>query len=148
MHSRFSGKSAHILLVDDDPINVRLAIEALQESDLSLIIDVAPDGVEAIAFLHRQGEYAGVPRPDLILLDLNMPRKDGREVLAEIKADPELKRIPVVMLTTSQDDQDVLLVYNLGANCYIAKPVDFEHLAKVLQVLVDFWFSIVQLPPN
>jgi len=127
---------------------VRLALETLQENKLHLIIDVTRNGVEAMAFLHRQGEHADAPRPDLILLDLHMPRKDGREVLAEMKADPELKRIPVVMLTTSEADQDVLRSYNLGANCYIIKPVDFAQFAKVVQSIEDFWFTIVRLPPH
>ena len=146
--SRLPAKPAHILLVDDDPGDVRLTLEALHESTLHLMIDVARDGVETMAFLYRQGEHAAAPRPDLILLDLHMPRKDGREVLAEMKADPELKRIPVVLLTTSEADQDVLMSYNLGANCYIVKPVDFAQFAKVVQSIEAFWFTVVRLPPH
>jgi two-component system, chemotaxis family, response regulator Rcp1 len=140
------GKPAHILLVDDDPIDVRLTLESLQEGKIYLLCDVVRDGVEAMAFLRRQGEHVGAPRPDLILLDLNMPRKDGREVLADMRADPALRRIPVVILTTSQADEDVLSTYNLGANCYITKPVDLEQFTKVVLSIEDFWFTIVRLP--
>ena len=148
MLSTASATLVHILLVDDDPGDVRLTMEALRESKLYIECNVASDGIEAMDFLHRDGEHVSAQRPDLILLDLNMPRKDGREVLAEIKADPELKRIPVVMLTTSQADRDVLMAYNLGVNCYITKPVDFDQLAKVVRALENFWFTIVRLPPE
>ena len=148
MLSTASATLVHILLVDDDPGDVRLTMEALRESKLYIECNVASDGIEAMDFLHRDGEHVSAQRPDLILLDLNMPRKDGREVLAEIKADPELERIPVVMLTTSQADGDVLMAYNLGVNCYITKPVDFDQLAKVVRALENFWFTIVRLPPE
>jgi CheY-like chemotaxis protein len=111
-------------------------------------VHVAKDGVEGIEFLHRQGQFADAPRPDIILLDLNLPRKDGREVLAEIKADPELRRIPVVILTTSTAEQDVLKTYNLHANCYITKPVDLDQFIAVVQSIETFWFSIVKLAPS
>ena len=142
------GQPAHILLVDDDPVDVRLTLESLQEGKIHLLCDVVRDGVEAMAFLRRQGEHVGASHPDLILLDLNMPRKDGREVLAEMRADPALRHIPVVILTTSQADEDVLSTYNLGANCYITKPVDFEQFTKVVQSIEDFWFTIVRLPKD
>jgi two-component system response regulator len=122
--------------------------EALHESKVDIEFPVARDGVEAMAFLRQQGEHASAPRPDLILLDLNIPRKDGREVLAEMKTDPELKHIPVTMLTISEADQDILLAYRLGANCYLTKSVDFEQLAKTLQAVAHFWFTIVRLPPH
>jgi two-component system, chemotaxis family, response regulator Rcp1 len=109
---------------------------------------VAGDGIEALAYLRREGPYSDVTRPDIILLDLNMPRKDGREVLKEIKADPQLRRIPVVILTTSQADQDILHSYDLGANCYITKPVDLEQLTTVVQAIENFWFTVVKLPPR
>lgn len=146
MNHEFSGEPLYILLVDDNPLDVRLTMEALKDSKLHLVIDVARDGVEAMAFLQRQGAHAAAQRPDLILLDLNMPRKDGREVLAEMKADPALRHIPVVILTTSDADQDVLITYDLGANCYVTKPVDLDQFAKVVQSITDFWFTIVRLP--
>jgi two-component system response regulator len=111
-------------------------------------LHIAADGVEALAFLRKEGKYANVPTPDLILLDLNMPRKDGREVLAEIKADKVLKRIPVVILTTSQAEADILKTYNLHANCFITKPVDLDQFLQMIKSLQDFWFSIVKLPPK
>lgn len=111
-------------------------------------LSIVKDGVEALAFLRRQGRYEGAARPDLILLDLNLPRKDGREVLAEIKTDTNLKRIPVVILTTSDADEDILKSYELHANCYIKKPVDLEQFIKVVQSIEDFWISIVKLPPH
>ena len=143
-----SGRLAEILLVEDSPGDVRLTREALKESKVRNQLSVAEDGVEAMAFLRREGKYSGAVRPDLILLDLNLPRKDGREVLAEIKADETLKRIPVVILTTSDAEQDVLKGYDLHANCYITKPVDFERFISVVKSIDDFWFSIVKLPPH
>ena len=139
-------KPIEILLVEDNPGDVELAREALQTGKVNNSLQVVGDGVFAMEFLRRQGKYAGAPRPDLILLDLNMPRKDGREVLAEIKADPDLKRIPVVILTTSQAEEDILKTYNLHANCFITKPIDLNQFIKVVQAIEDFWFTIVQLP--
>jgi len=135
-------------LVEDNPADVRLTEEALKESKIRNRLFVVNDGVEAIEFLRQQGEYAGSPRPDLVLLDLNLPRKDGREVLADIKTDEELKRIPVVVLTTSQDECDLLRSYNLHANCYIQKPVDLDRFLEVVRSVEDFWLSIVRLPPK
>jgi two-component system, chemotaxis family, response regulator Rcp1 len=140
------NKPVEILLVEDNPADVRLTMEALKEGRLLNRVSVAEDGVEALAFLRQQGKYAAEVRPDLILLDLNLPKKDGREVLAEIKDDPELKRIPVLVLTTSTAEQDVLKTYDLHANCYINKPVDFEQFIKVVKCVGDFWFSVVILP--
>jgi two-component system, chemotaxis family, response regulator Rcp1 len=137
-----------ILLVDDSPGDVRLAVEALKESRILNKIFVARDGVEAIAFLKKEGKFAGMPRPDVIFLDLNMPRKDGREVLGEIKDDPEFRRIPVVVLTISSSDEDIMKAYNLHANCYITKPVNLDQFNKVVNTIDCFWFSIVKLPPK
>jgi CheY-like chemotaxis protein len=130
-----------ILLVEDNPGDVRLTQEALKEGDLPNQLHVVKDGVEALAFLRREGVHADAPRPDLILLDLNLPKKSGREVLEVIKQDDGLKRIPVVVLTTSDAKTDIVQVYDLHANCFITKPVDLEDIE-------EFWFSIVQLPPN
>jgi chemotaxis family two-component system response regulator Rcp1 len=138
----------HILLVDDDPGDVRLTLEALKRSKLYSSIDNVENGEEALAYLRRQGKYANAPNPDLILLDLNMPRKDGRETLDEIKSDPELRRIPVVILTTSSSEADVLKSYDLGANCFITKPVDLAQFMKVIHETESFWFAVVKLPPK
>ncbi|HKA32819.1 MAG TPA: response regulator [Candidatus Binatia bacterium] len=138
--------SAKILLVEDNPGDVRLTMEALKEGKILNEISVAEDGVEAIAFLRRTGKYTAVSRPDLILLDLNLPKKDGREVLEEIKGDADLKKIPVVVLTTSAAERDILRAYNLHANCYITKPVDLEQFMRVVQSIEDFWLTIVKLP--
>ncbi|HSE59604.1 MAG TPA: response regulator [Nitrospiraceae bacterium] len=135
-----------ILLIEDNPGDVRLTMEALKEAKVINHLTVLKDGVEAMAFLRRQGPYTKAPRPHLILLDLNLPKKDGREVLADIKADNTLKHIPIVVLTTSQDEQDVLKSYNLHANCYITKPVDLEQFIKVVRSIEDFWLGIVVLP--
>jgi chemotaxis family two-component system response regulator Rcp1 len=135
-----------ILLVEDNPGDVRLTREALRDGKVQNNLHVVPDGVEAMAFLHREGKYASSPRPDVILLDLNLPKKNGREVLAEVKSDPELSRIPVVILTTSEDEEDVMRAYDFHANCYITKPVDFEQFIKVVRSIEDFWFTIVRLP--
>jgi chemotaxis family two-component system response regulator Rcp1 len=140
------GRPIEILLVEDNPGDVRLTQESLRESKVRNNLHVAPDGVAALDFLHRDGRYAGVPRPDLILLDLNLPKKDGREVLAEIKADPALKTIPVVVLTTSSAEQDVLRSYELQAASYITKPVDLEQFITVVKSIEDFWLTIVTLP--
>ncbi|HPV83569.1 MAG TPA: response regulator [Nitrospira sp.] len=141
-------KPIEILLVEDNPGDVRLTIEALKEAKVINHLTVVKDGVEALAFLRRQGSYDTAPRPHLILLDLNLPRKDGREVLADIKTDDNLKRIPVVVLTTSQDEQDVLKSYNLHANCYITKPVDLDQFVRVVRSIEDFWLGIVVLPAS
>lgn len=141
-------KPVEILLVEDNPGDVRLTREALKEAKVINHLTVLKDGVEALAFLRREGQYAQAARPHLILLDLNLPKKDGREVLAEIKADDKLKRIPVVVLTTSQDEQDVVKTYHLHANCYVTKPVDLEQFITVVKSIEDFWFGIVVLPKN
>jgi chemotaxis family two-component system response regulator Rcp1 len=143
-----SGKPIEILLVEDNPGDARLAREALKDGKVRNTLYHVKDGVEAMNFLRRKGEHANAPRPDLILLDLNLPRKDGREVLAEIKADPALRRIPVVVLTTSKDEEDVLKTYNLHANCFISKPLDLQQFVKVVKSIEDFWLTIVKLPPN
>jgi two-component system, chemotaxis family, response regulator Rcp1 len=135
-----------VLLVEDDPADVRLTLEAMKESKLHAEMDIVNNGVEALSFLHNQLGYAYAKRPDLILLDLNMPKMNGRELLARIKADSQLKRIPVVILTTSSADQDVLHAYNLGANCYITKPVDLEQFTRVVLSIEDFWFTVVKFP--
>lgn len=137
---------AEILLVEDNPGDVDLTLEALEEAKLRNNVHVAIDGVEAMAFLRREEEYGSVPRPDLILLDLNLPRKDGREVLKEVKEDPTLRRIPVVVLTTSEAEQDILDAYEYRANAYIVKPVDFERFFRTIQTLEDFWLTVVRLP--
>lgn len=141
-------RPVQILLVEDNPGDVRLTMEALKEAKVVNKLTVVKDGIEALSLLRREGPHAGAARPDLILLDLNLPRKDGREVLAEIKADDNLKRIPVVILTTSQDEQDVLKTYNLYANCYITKPVDLDQFITVVKSIEDFWLGIVVLPRN
>jgi chemotaxis family two-component system response regulator Rcp1 len=137
-----------ILLVEDNPGDVRLTLEALKDGKVLNHLSVVGDGVEAIAFLHQEGAYANAPSPDLIFLDLNLPKKDGREVLQEIKNDESLKHIPVVVLTTSNADKDILRTYELHANCYITKPVDFEQFTKVVKSIEDFWLTIVKLPQN
>jgi two-component system, chemotaxis family, response regulator Rcp1 len=148
MSSTDGSRPVDILLVEDNPGDVRLTIEALKDGKVRNRLNVAVDGVEALAFLRREGKYANAPRPDVILLDLNLPRKDGREVLAEIKEDEELRRIPVVVLTTSSSEQDILRTYSLHANCYITKPVDLDQFIRVVQGIEDFWLSIVKLPPG
>jgi len=140
------GRPIEILLVEDNPGDVRLTIEALKEGKVRNRLSVARDGVEALAFLRREGPHATAARPDLILLDLNLPRKDGREVLAEIKDDAQLRRIPVVVLTTSKAEEDILRTYDLHANCYINKPVDLEQFISVVRSIDDFWLSVVRLP--
>jgi CheY-like chemotaxis protein len=137
-----------ILLVEDNPGDVRLTREALKEGKVYSNLHTVKDGIEAMDFLRRKGEYADVPRPDIILLDLNLPKKDGREVLEEIKTDENLKRIPVVVLTTSKAEEDVLRTYNLHANCYVTKPVDLEKFIVVVKSIDVFWLTVVTLPPN
>jgi chemotaxis family two-component system response regulator Rcp1 len=142
------GSSIEILLAEDNPGDVRLTREALKESKIRNNLNVVPDGMEAMAFLRRQGKYADAPTPDLVLLDLNLPKKDGREVLAEIKSDPAFKRIPVVIITSSQAEQDILCTYDLHANCYVTKPVDLDQFIKVIQSIESFWLTIVKLPSS
>jgi len=137
-----------ILLVEDNPGDVRLAQEALKQSKIRNQLYVVEDGVEAMAFLHKQGKYGGVPHPDLILLDLNLPRKSGREVLAEVKADADLKHIPVVVLTVSRAEEDVMGAYKNYANCYITKPLDFNQFMEITRSIENFWLTIVKLPPK
>jgi len=137
-----------ILLVEDSPSDAELTIETFNDSKVLNHIYVAEDGVEALDFLFKRGKYKDAPRPDLILLDLNLPKKNGREVLAEIKGDPELQTIPVVVLTTSAAEEDILRSYQLHANCYITKPVDFEQFTKIVKLISDFWFAAVRLPPT
>ncbi len=146
MTTVFEGRPVEILLVEDNAGDVRLAREGLRECKLLNNLSVASDGVKALAFLRRQGEHAQAPRPDLIMLDLNLPRKDGREVLREIKEDEELKRIPVVVLTTSKAEEDILKSYSLHANCYVTKPLAIEQFITVVQAIETFWFTIVKLP--
>jgi chemotaxis family two-component system response regulator Rcp1 len=137
-----------ILLVEDNPGDVDLTREALKSGKIRNMLHVAVNGEEAMAFLRHKGKYTNAPRPDLVLLDLNLPRMDGREVLNEIKSDDDLKRIPVVVLTSSKAEEDILKVYNLHANCYITKPIDLLQFLKVVHVIEDFWFTIVKLPPK
>jgi two-component system, chemotaxis family, response regulator Rcp1 len=142
------GKPIDILLVEDNAGDSRLALEALKESKLRNNLHIVTDGMEAMDFLYKRGKHAQVPRPDLILLDLNLPKKDGREVLAEIKSDPDLKRIPVVILTISKAEEDVLKSYNLHANCFITKPLDLSQFVTVVKSIEDFWLTIVKLPSH
>ena len=146
MNSPAAGSAVKILLVEDSPGDVRLITETFKEGKLHVDLQAVSDGVEAMAFLRREGSYAKAPRPDLILLDLNMPRKNGREVLKEIKADDDLKRIPVVVLTTSTADKDILESYNLHANCYVSKPVELDDFIRAVRSIETFWLTIVQLP--
>ena len=142
------GKPIEILLVEDNPGDIRLTREGLKEGRIFNNLSVVEDGVEAMAFLRREGKYADAPHPDLILLDLNLPKKDGREVLKEIKSDPKLRRIPVVILTTSRAEEDIMGTYDQHANCYITKPVDFDQFVNVVKTIEDFWLTIVRLPPE
>ena len=142
------NRPVEILLVEDNPGDERLTREALKEGKVYSNLHWVKDGVEAMSFLRREGKYADVPRPDIILLDLNLPKKDGREVLQDIKNDDALKRIPVVVLTTSKAEEDVLRTYNLHANCYVTKPVDLEKFIVVVKSIDVFWLTVVTLPPN
>ncbi|HEU0298396.1 MAG TPA: response regulator [Longimicrobium sp.] len=148
MSARASTHPIEVLLVEDNPGDVRLTREALKEGKVHNNLSVVQDGVEALAFLRREGPHAAAPRPDVVLLDLNLPRKDGREVLAEIKADPALRTIPVVILTSSEAERDIVRAYALHANCYITKPVDLDQFITVVKSIEDFWFTIVKLPPE
>ena len=146
MTSEVICKPIEILLVEDNPGDVRLTQESLKENKVCNAMSVVEDGLEAIAFLRQEGSYSDVPRPDLILLDLNLPKKDGREVLAEIKNDPDLKRIPVVVLTTSKAEEDIIRMYDNYANCYITKPVDLDEFISIIKSIENFWVNIVKLP--
>lgn len=139
-------RAVEVLLVEDNPGDVRLTQEAFKDGRVNVNLTVAMDGVEAMDVLHRNGLHATKPRPDLILLDLNLPRKNGREVLQEIKADDILKRIPVIVMTTSKAEQDIYRAYNLNANCYVTKPVDLDEFMNVVRSIEDFWLTIVTLP--
>jgi CheY-like chemotaxis protein len=141
-----TGKVADVLLVEDNPGDVRLTQEAFKEGKLFVKLHVVTDGVEAMAFVRKEGQYENAPRPDLILLDLNLPRKDGREVLEDLKGDEDLKRIPVIVLTVSQAEEDVLKTYALNANAYITKPVELDRFIEIIRALENFWLSIVTLP--
>jgi CheY-like chemotaxis protein len=142
------ARPVEILLVEDNPGDVRLAEEALIDARMANNLRVVSDGVAALAYLRREGPYENAPRPDLVLLDLNLPKKDGREVLGEIKEDPDLRTIPVVVLTTSDAEVDVVRSYELHANAYVRKPVDFDAFIEVIRTIEDFWFSVVKLPPE
>ncbi len=146
MSSKAIGKPIEILLIEDNPGDIRLTKEALNEGKVLNKLHVVEDGMEALAFLNREGKYSDVPRPELILLDLNLPKKDGRDVLAEIKTNENLKRIPVVVLTTSRSEEDILKSYDLNANCYITKPVDLVQFIEVVKSIEDFWLTVVKLP--
>lgn len=142
------AQEIEVLLVEDSPGDIRLTQEALKDAKMHVNLKIARDGIEAMSFLKQEGEHAKAPRPDLILLDLNLPKKDGREVLQEIKESPTLKSIPVVVLTTSASDKDILQSYMLHANCYINKPVNLEGFLKVVKTIDTFWLSVVKLPPR
>ena len=142
-----NSRTIEVLLIEDNPGDVNLTRLALADRAINVNLSVVPDGVEAMNFLHRQGEYQQAVHPDLILLDWNLPRKDGREVLVEIKTNERLQRIPIVVLTTSQAEEDIRKAYDLHANCYITKPVDFQKFVQIIQSIENFWFTIVQLPP-
>jgi len=147
MSSAARGEPIEILLVEDSPDDADLTIDALRDGRVRNNISHVEDGVEAMAFLRRQGRHGNAPRPDLILLDLNLPRKNGREVLAEVKQDPRLKCIPVVVMTSSDDEKDILAAYNLNVNCYVTKPVDLNQFIGVVKSIENFWFTVVKLPP-
>ncbi len=146
MNTNYPGRLIEILLIEDNPGDVRLTQEVLREGEIFNHLSVVEDGVQAIEFLQRQGKFDRAPRPDLILLDLNLPRKDGREVLEEIKLSSAFRRIPVVVLTTSQSEDDILRAYDFHANCYITKPIDLEQFIKVVRSIEAFWLTIVKLP--
>jgi CheY-like chemotaxis protein len=146
MRQEHEGRPVEILLVEDNPGDVRLTRESLKDGKVQTRLSVVPDGDAALDFLHRRGDHAAAPRPDLILLDLNLPGRSGREVLADIKADENLRRIPVVVLTSSQAEQDIVESYNLNANCYVTKPVDLDQFMRVVRSIEDFWLTVVKLP--
>lgn len=142
------SSNIEILLVEDNPADVDLTRETMELCKIVNNLNVVHDGVEALQFLRRQAPYTDAPRPDLVLLDLNLPRKDGREVLREVKSDPQLKTIPVVVLTSSEAERDIVKTYSLGANCYITKPVDLDQFSRVVEAIENFWFMVVKLPPQ
>ena len=142
------AREVNILLVEDNPGDVRLTLEALREGRIANQLHVAHDGEDAIDFARRQGSHADAPRPDLILLDLNLPKKDGREVLEELKNDPDLHRIPVIVLTTSSAEEDILRSYDLHANCFISKPIGYDDFIAAVRSIENFWLKLVQLPPS
>ena len=142
------GRPLEVLIVEDNPADARLASEAFAEGKVRTRLSITVDGVQAMDFLRRTGKFASAPRPDLVLLDLNLPKKDGREVLAEMKGDESLRRIPVVVLTTSQADADIMKTYDLHANCFITKPVDLDRFLAVVRYIEDFWLTMVSLPPR
>ncbi len=146
MNSKSNLQPIHILMVEDDPADVRLTKEALKNKKVHTTMDTVPDGMEAMAYLRKEGAYADKARPDMILLDLNMPRMDGREVLAELQKDPRLRAIPVIVLTTSEGEEDILSAYEMNANCYITKPVDWKQFIRVVELIEDFWLTVVRLP--
>jgi CheY-like chemotaxis protein len=146
MNTTFQSRPVEILLVEDNPGDARLTREALKEGKIRNSLHHAIDGVEAMAFLRREGKHQDAPVPDIVLLDLNLPRKDGREVLSEMKQDPRLRSIPVVVLTTSEAEQDIVRTYELHANCYITKPVDLEKFIDIIRAIEDFWLAVVRLP--
>jgi two-component system response regulator len=148
MDPKNSMEPVHVLLVEDDAADAMLTREALSQQKLRISIEVAKDGIEALAYLRREGEFANTVRPDVILLDLNMPRMDGREFLSEIKSDEDLKMIPVVILTTSDADADIVKSYELQAACYLTKPVGFPQFSQLVQSISEFWFTVVKLPPD
>jgi CheY-like chemotaxis protein len=146
MGSKQTLQPIRILMVEDDPADVRLTWEALKNNKVRIIMHDVPDGIEAMAFLRKEGPYARMPRPDLILLDLNLPRMDGREVLTELKSDSKLRRIPVIVLTTSQGEEDILAAYDMNANCFITKPVGWKKFIEVVRLINEFWLTVVKLP--
>jgi CheY-like chemotaxis protein len=146
MSSQAHASTIELLLVEDDPGDIRLTVEALKHTKMLANLSFARDGIEALEFLRRKGKFSAAPRPDIIFLDLNMPRMDGREVLSEIKQDPALQDIPVVVLTTSADEEDICRSYKLHANCYVTKPVDLQQFMKVVSSIESFWFTVVKLP--
>jgi len=148
MNMEKMGRAVQMLLVEDNLGDIRLTKETLRDAKVMVNLHVVGDGVEAMAFLRKEGKHANAPRPDLVLLDLNLPKKDGREVLAEMKQDPDLRRIPVVILTISNGQEDILKSYNLHANAYVTKPLNLEQFAKIVKAIEDFWFTVVKLPPN
>lgn len=146
MNQRIKNKPIEILLVEDSPEDIELTTEAMEANKMRTNLNVVTDGINALKFLRKINGYEAVPTPDLIMLDLNLPRKDGREVLAEIKMDKDLKHIPVVVLTTSNAESDILACYSHYANCYVTKPVDFDSFLEIAKIIEDFWFTIVKLP--
>jgi len=148
MNNQMRAKPVQMLLVEDNLGDIRLTKETLRDAKVMVNLHVGGDGVEAMAFLRKESQHANAPRPDLVLLDLNLPKKDGREVLAEMKQDPDLRRIPVVILTISNGQEDILKSYNLHANAYVTKPLNLEQFSKIVKAIEDFWFTVVKLPPN